>query len=398
MKILVVSQHYYPENFRITDICETLVNMGHEVSVICGYPNYPEGKLYDGYRGKDKKKHKEEIINGVRVYRCYEIPRGHSSVKLFFNYYSVCLSMKHKAKRIKGDFDCVFVNQTSPVMVGWAGIAYAKKHHVPCILYCYDLWPASLAAGGIRKQSLVYKIFNKISQRVYKKVDHICVTSKSFIEYLVNNHGISCERMTYLPQYCEDIYTNIDSKKHDGLNFVFAGNIGKMQSVDTIVRAADLIRERTDIRIHIVGDGSSYDSCRKLASDLNLNNIIFYGRKPIQDMPFFFSIADAMIVTLAEDELISKTLPGKVQSYMAAGKPIIACANGETNKIIFESKCGYCCSANDYIELAFLFCGFSKKDFPAMANAAKSFYYNNFSKNAFFERLNLVFEKMKDNQ
>ena len=190
MKILVISQHYYPENFRITDICETLVKQGHEVTVICGYPNYPEGYIYPDYKGKNKKKHKDEVINGVAIHRCHEIPRGHSAFKLFLNYYSVCLSMKKKAKRLKEKFDCVFVNQTSPVMVGWAGIAYKKKNNVPCLLYCYDLWPASLAAGGIKKSSLVDKHYQKVSKKIYQQADHICVTSKSFVEYLNETHDL----------------------------------------------------------------------------------------------------------------------------------------------------------------------------------------------------------------
>lgn len=391
MKVLVVSQHYYPENFRITDICETLVKMGHDITVICGYPNYPEGYIYSDYRGKNKKKHKDEVINGVSIHRCFEIARGHSSFKLFLNYYSVCLSMKRKAKRLKEQFDCVFVNQTSPVMVGWAGIAYARKHHVPCYLYCYDLWPASLAAGGIKKKSIVYKIFNRVSRKVYQRANRVLVTSKSFIEYLVDNHGLDKSKIFYMPQYCESLYEDIKSKEHKGINYVFTGNVGRMQSVETIIRAADLVKNRGDIKIHIVGDGSDLNRCKELADSLQTNNIVFYGRRQIEDMPGFYSLADAMIITLSKDELISKTLPGKVQSYMAAGKPIVGAVDGEANEIIKESGCGYVCDSEDYESLALLFLNFDKKQAKIFSKASKDFYLKHFAKNTFFKKLNEVF-------
>lgn len=387
MKILVVSQHYYPENFRITNICETLVSMGHKVSVVCGYPNYPEGEIYDGYKGKDKKKHKNEIINGVNVMRCFEISRGHSTLRRFLNYYSVCLSMKRKAKKIKEKYDCVFVNETSPIMVGWAGVAYAKKNKVPCILYCYDLWPASLTAGGVKTTSLIYKYFNKVSRDVYSRVDRICVTSRSFANYLVTIHNIDKTKISYLPQYCEDVFSNIKDNLKNDYNFVFAGNIGKIQSVETIVKAANLLKDRKDIKIHIVGDGSDADGCKKLASDLCLDNVIFYGKRPIDEMPDFYSLADAMIVTLGKDDLISKTLPGKVQSYMAASKPIIGAIDGETKAIIEESGCGLVCDAEDFTQLATYFREFDKEKAKKFSLNSRKFYENNFEKNVFFNSL-----------
>ena len=269
MKILVVSQHYYPENFRITDICEELVKMGHYVEVITGLPNYPEGVVPKEY--KDKKNWEQEI-NGVKIHRCYEYGRGNSKVKLFLNYYSVCLSMKRKAKKMKEKFDLVLINQLSPVMVSWAGIAYAKKHKVPCLLYCYDLWPDSLAAGGIKKGNIIFKYFYKVSNKCYKNVNTIMVTSKSFIKYFEVYHKIDSSKIKYLPQYCEDIFELSNTKNDEAIgkrttyNYVFAGNVGKMQSVETIIKAASLIQSE-DITIHIVGDGSNIENCKNLAND-----------------------------------------------------------------------------------------------------------------------------------
>ena len=338
-KILIVSQHYFPENFRITDIAETLVKFGHEVTVLCGYPNYPEGYIYPEYRGKNKKKHRDEVINGVKIIRCYEHPRKHNFFDLFLNYYSISLSLKRKAKRLKEEFDVVFINSLSPVMTAWAGLAYGKKHRVKTILYCYDLWPDSLLAGGIKRGSLVYKYYERISRQIYQSADKVLVTSKNFINYFKNKFNVTSE---YLPQYCEDLFGKITTKLDEKtFNYVFAGNVGKLQSVETIIKAASLIKDES-IKIHIVGGGSDLKNCQKLAQDLNVKNVAFYGKMSLEQMPSFYSFANAMIVSLAKNEVISNTLPGKIQSYLKAGKPIIGAIDGETKTIISEAKCGMC--------------------------------------------------------
>ncbi len=385
-KILIISQHYFPENFRITDIAETLVKLGNEVTVLCGYPNYPDGEIFKGY--EKRKLHREENINGVNVIRCYERPRKHDAINLFLNYYTICLSLKRKAKKLKEKYDYVLINQLSPVMQSWAGLAYAKKHHVKCFLYCYDLWPDSLAAGGIKKDSFIYKYYYRVSNKIYKKVDKILVTSKNFIPYFEDFHHIDATRLVYLPQYCEDLYQNLESDKTDQVfNYVFAGNIGKMQSVETIIRAAELIKDDKQIKIHVVGDGSSFKECQELAASLGLDNVIFYGRRPLEEMPMFYKMASAMLVTLTKNDVVSKTLPGKVQSYMAAGKPIIGAINGETKEIIAEAKCGLVCEAENYQELARLMQGFKHEDIESLATNAREYYQKNFTKDLFFERL-----------
>ena len=385
MKILVVCQYYYPEPFRITDICEELVKRGHRITVLTGLPNYPEGIILKEYK---KKEHRDEIRNGVRVIRCNEHGRGKGPVNLLWNYYSFAISGKRMVKKLDKDFDLVLINQLSPILMALPGIKYAKKYGKRTILYCYDLWPASLTAGGIKRGSFLYKHFDKISKRIYNQVDHICVTSRSFIESLEIEHKVDKNKISYLPQYCEDLFGNVKDEPHEGFNFVFAGNIGKMQSVETIIKAANIIKEKKDIRIHIVGDGRDFENCQKLAASLQTDNIIFHGRKPVEEMPSFYSLADAMIVTLAKDNLVSKTLPGKVQSYMAAGKPIIAAIDGETNSIVNDSKCGYACDSEDYKEWAKSMVRFTKEiNVDKMKKNSIQFFENNFSKKIFFNRL-----------
>lgn len=386
MKILVVCQYYYPEPFRISDICETLVKKGHEVTVLTGLPNYPEGVILDDYRNG---RNRSEVLNGVRVIRSFEIGRGKSKVKLFMNYLSFAISASTKALFMKEKFDVVLVNQLSPVMMGIPAIVYKKKHKKKILIYCLDLWPDSLAAGGIKEKSIIYKVFLSISKWVYNNADSIAVTSSSFKDYFRETIGLNKEIIYHLPQYAEDLFAESEKvARNDKYNFVFAGNIGDMQSVETIVKAANELRERNDIIFHIVGDGSKLEECKELSKSLELSNIIYYGRKPVSEMPQFYGLADAMLITLKDNRSISYTLPGKIQSYMAARKPIIGAINGESSRVIKDADCGLCCTAENYEEFANLiiqFCRSNEKE--KMANNSYDYYVKNYSKEKFITNL-----------
>lgn len=386
MNLLVICQYYYPESFRITDICESLVEKGHDVTVLTGLPNYPEGKILENYR---RGKKRNEIINGVKVVRTFEIGRGTTKFQLFLNYISYTLSASIKAFNLKEKFDVVLVNQLSPVMMAIPAIVYKKKYNRKILLYCLDLWPASLIAGGIKEGSIFYKLFFIISKWIYSSVDSIAVTSSMFKEYFKSKLFMNIENIQHIPQYAEDIFAEIEEKKENRkFNFVFAGNIGEMQSVETIVKAANEMKEKNNIMFHIVGDGSKLEECILLSKKFKLNNIIFYGRKPINEMPQYYSFADAMLITLKNDKTISYTLPGKVQSYMAAHKPIIGSINGETRRVIKEANCGYCCAADDYKELSKIileFCDSNQQ--RLMGENGYDYYIKNYSKKSFISAL-----------
>lgn len=393
MNILVICQYYYPEPFRISDICEELIKSGHDVTVITGLPNYPEGKVLNEYRYRKKR---NEILNGVKVIRCFEIGRGKSKVRLFLNYISFAVSASLKTLFLKEKYDAVLVNQLSPVMMGLPAIVYKKRHKKKILLYCLDLWPASLTAGGINEDSMVYKVFLSLSKWIYHSADYVAVSSAMFKDYLGNTIGIDKESILHLPQYAEMLFLdNLEIHQSNNTNFVFAGNIGDMQSVETILKAANELREHTGITFHIVGDGSKLEACKDLSNQLDLQNVIFYGRKPLNEMPQFYALADAMIVTLKDDKTLSSTLPGKLQSYMAAKKTIIGAINGEAKQVIQEAQCGFCCDAEDHKELAQLilaFCNSDKKE--QMGKNAYDYYCNNFSKEKFMSVLENTIVKM----
>ena len=350
MKILVVCQHYYPEPFRLPDICETLVRRGHSVTVVTGTPNYPEGKIYSGY---EKGQKADEVINGVRVHRCPLIPRKTGAFFRVLNYYSFVISSELYLRREKEDYDVVFVNQLSPVMMAQAALSWAKRHGKKCVLYCLDQWPESLLAGGIKKDSLIYKVFLQVSRRIYRSTDDLLVSSRGFVSYFRDVLGLTHKNIRYLPQYAEDMFDDLlpAAETKENVDFLFAGTVGALQSVETIVEAARLLQDEKQIRLHIVGGGIALDHCKTLAE--GLTNITFHGRRELAEMPAFYTMADVMMITLKDDLILSSTLPGKVQTYMAAGKPVVGAIGGETAAVVNEeAKCGICCKPEDAQALA----------------------------------------------
>lgn len=384
MKILVICQYYFPEPFRIADICEELVCRGNAVTVVTGVPNYPMGEIYQGYEHGERA---QEIIKGVHVVRCPIHPRKKGALHRLWNYYSYPFQSKRALKRLENDFDVVFVYQLSPVMMANAGIWYAKKHHIKSVLYCLDLWPASLNAGGI-SNGLIYRWFRRESEKVYSNVDQILISSQSFASYFYEEFGR--DDTLFLPQYAETTYSPSECKKtpDEYVDFMFAGNVGTMQSVDTIIKAAALCKDIRNIRWHIVGDGIDLESCKTLAEKLDVP-VIFHGRQPIEQMPHYYSMADAMLITLKDDPIISLTLPGKLQSYMAAGKPVIGAIDGEAKNVIEQFKCGYCVPACDCEKLAAVCRKFveDRANHNVMGKNARIAYEREYSKDKFIDSL-----------
>ena len=392
MKILVVCQHYWPEPYYLNDVCEELVKRGHEVHVVTDVPNYPMGYIYDDYKHG---KRREEVKDGVRITRTFTIGRRHNILFRLLNYYSYSLSSTAYVKKLPGDYDVVFTNQTSPIMMTRAATAYSRKWGKKCVMYCMDLWPACLAAGGLKESNPIYKFFGKVSKKLYNRADRILITSQMFKEYLENEHGVPEEKIAYLPQYANSQFDELPaSNKKDTFDLMFAGNVGAAQSLDTMLKAANILQGRKvqgkPLIWHIVGDGSELEKLKKMAAELELENVVFHGRHPAEDMPKFYAMADAMLLFLTSDENISRTLPGKVQTYMAAGKPILAAADGETPQIIERADCGYCSPAGDEQKFADAVETFiNEPNKVKFCNNSKYYYEQRFSKLRFIDELEI---------
>ncbi|MRS02976.1 glycosyltransferase WbuB [bacterium] len=391
MKILVVCQYYKPEPFRISDICESLVTMGHEVVVLTGMPNYPTGKIYPGYKWCKKRL---EAISGVKVIRVPLIPRGQNFVQLAMNYISFALTSCIQILFLKRDFDVVYAHQLSPVTMALPALLYKKITGKKVALYCLDIWPESIVAASITRSSILYSLSLVVSRWIYHAADSICVSSFPFIQYLKETIRLDVAYKNYLPQFAENLYLSIPSDDYalpvGKQRFLFAGIIGEMQSVETIIRAASKLKDLKNIEWHIVGDGSARKRCENLTRELGLTDrVFFYGQRPANEMPGFFSKASALLVTLKKNDCISYTLPGKVQSYMAAGKPVIGAIDGATKEIIQEAGCGLCCDAENHEALALLIRKFVSEPWKVESYSSNSlkYYEEHFSKSVFMKHL-----------
>lgn len=392
MKILVVCQHFYPETFRINDITYELVKKGHDVTVLTGLPNYPEGKVYKGYKWFQNR---NQVINGVKIKRCSLVGRRKSTLMMGINYAWFAIFGCIKVLFMKKDFDVVYVYQLSPISMTWPAILVSKLKKIPLVIHCLDQWPISVTTGPIGKESALYKILEKMSIWSYNKADRIIISSKSFKRYFENELKISSDSkgLTYHPSYAESNYENVGQIDNGVFDIVFAGNIGPAQSVETIIETANLLKEHKDIMFHIVGDGLSRQVCEDLTNKYKLENVKFYGFHPVEDMPQYYALADCFIITMVNNEVVNSTLPAKVQSYMLAAKPIVGAISGEVKEVIEEADCGYCTESGNYRELAQIITKVynDKETCSYFGNNSYSYYQNHFEKNKCIDDLVKIF-------
>ena len=401
MRVLVVCQHYWPEPFNSTDVCEGLAARGHGVTVLTGLPNtgMPGGEVPGEWRGGRNRRQRR---NGVDIVRVPLHPRREGAVNRIRNYLSFWRSADREAKRLPAGFDVVLGYQFSPVMQVDPGLVYARRHGVRMLLYCFDLWPASLLAGGFSEGSLPFRWMRSVSRRIYSRADRIAVTSPLFDEYFRGELGLDIPDSDYLPQYAEDAFLGAAEPSRDGydpsrVNLTFAGNVGRAQSVGTVVEAAALLRDEPSVACHVVGSGSALEGCRARAAELGLSNVAFHGRRPLEEMPAFYAASDAMLVTFEDSPMARYTLPRKVQGYLAAGRPVLAAASGETERVVREAGCGECCGFGDAEGLARIarrFAAASPGERARMGESARAYYLSHFGKELFFERLENILNEL----
>ena len=351
--ILIICQFFYPEPFRINDIAFEWVKRGYKVTVVTGLPNYPEGKIYPGY-GLFKKR--KETINGVDVYRIPEIPRGNNKVSLIANYFSFPFFGFFWNLFTKIKADEVFMLETSPMNQCKVGVAYAKRHNVPCYLYVQDLWPENVEMVTGIHSPLIIKPIERMVRRIYAGCTHLWGSSPSFVESIRKYvDPAEHDKVTFWPQYAEEFYEPKDKKEHKGFNVIFTGNIGQAQGLEILPEAAAIIRSEgiCDVRFTIVGDGRARKSFESSITEAGVWDLFeFKGRVAATEVPDILSTADVAFISFADDDLFAKTIPAKLQSYMACAMPIIASAKGETARIIDEADCGMCSDIGDARALA----------------------------------------------
>lgn len=351
MNICVVCQYYHPEPFKITQICEQLVAQGHSVHVVTGLPNYPTGEIPEEYRHGRRRR---EVVNGVHVTRVGEIPRRGGTLGLVLNYASFAVSASLKALTMRAECDAIFVYQLSPVTMALPAVVMKRRFKRPILLYCLDLWPESMKILAPGERSAAFRLTKWLSGFIYRSCDRIAVSSPTFIDYFDTVHGIDPARLSYLPQYSDECGIDVSRGDEPGpVRFFFTGNIGATQGVDWILEAASILDDTADFEVHFVGDGSYLETAQRMVAEQGLGSrVIFHGRHPEEHMPEFFGMADACLLTLKSENLTGLTIPRKLQTYLAAAKPVIAAIDGPAAEIIGEARCGIHVPAGDVAGLA----------------------------------------------
>jgi len=399
--ILVISQYFYPEQFRINDICTEWVKRGYKVTVITGIPNYPTGSYYSGY---GLLKNRKEKYNGIDIIRIPIFPRGKNSIMLILNYFSFVISGFFWSIFTKIKADYVFIFEVSPMTQALPGVWYAKRRKIPCYIYVQDLWPENVEIiTGITNKYIIGTL-GKMVDYIYNNCKKIFTTSNSFIEQ-ISKRGISRKKIEYWPQYAEDFYVPLDKSNieeipnDDAFNIIFAGNIGEAQGLSILPKVAVLLNEKIldrKIRFNIVGDGRYK---KKLIEEVNLYNVNnmfnFIDKQPATRIPELMANCDAAFISLSDNPLFSMTIPAKLQSYMACGKIIIASANGEINKIINESNSGVCSEAanvEDLVENIVELVSKTREELIEIGNNSRKYYSENFEKNNLIDKMDKYFE------
>jgi len=357
MRLLIVSQYFWPENFRINDLVVDMVGRGHEVTVLTGQPNYPSGRFFPGYGCLS---HHAEQYHGARIVRVPLVPRGSAcAFCLVLNYLSFAVFGALGAwLRLRGKFDAIFVFEVSPITVGIPAIVASRRFNAPILFWVLDLWPESLsAAGGVRSPWILRSV-ERLVRWVYRNCARVLVQSRAFIPEIAR-HGVAASRILYFPSWGESLFQALSQADTAllpplpaGFKILFAGNIGEAQDLPAILTAAEHLRDRADMHWLILGDGRVAAWAKDEALRRNLTQVHFLGRYPLEMMPHFYAVADALLLSLKREPIFTLTIPGKLQSYLASARPILAMLDGEGARIVREAEAGLACSAGDAAGLA----------------------------------------------
>jgi colanic acid biosynthesis glycosyl transferase WcaI len=397
-KLLIVCQHYWPESFRINDISDFLVDKKCDIEVLCGLPNYPTGKFAEGY---SYFRNRIQHHNGVYIRRAFEIPRGgNTNFRVFLNYISFPFaSLFHIPRLLIKKYDKIFIYQLSPVMMSIAGIIVGKLKRIETTMYVLDLWPENLYSVLDIKNRLLRKIAESVSHWHYRHVDKLIVLSEEMKKRLIGVTGMSEDKIIILPQACEKIYEQdihdkaLTSRFKNGFNILFTGNISPAQSFPTIIDAAKKLNSEgiKDINWIIVGDGMSRGWLEKEVKKAKLDGSFYFeGFKPISDVPKYTSFADVLVGCLVKSDLLEATVPAKVLSYFAAGRPMVLAMDGEARHLVNSVRCGFAGPTEDADQLAAnikKIYGLPAKDRRLMGERARDYHFKHFERNLVLNEL-----------
>lgn len=358
MRLLVVTQYFWPENFRVNDLVAELVRRGHSVTVLTGHPNYPAGEFFAEFAANPAA---FNAYAGAEVVRVPHLARGKGGLRLMLNYASFALSATCVGLwKLRGRaFDAIFCYEPSPITVGLPAAAMRAAKKAPLTFWVLDLWPETLHAIGVVKSAVILSAVGKLVSFIYRRCDLILAQSRSFIPQIRKYAGEG-SRVEYFPSWAEAEYDmaevapapEVDARP-GVFSVMFAGNIGDAQDFPAILAAAELLKVNPAVRWLIVGDGRLSGWLAQEVKARGLEHcVLLLGRFPVERMASFFKRADALLVSLKDEAIFSMTIPGKLQSYLAAGQPVVAMLNGEGADVVERAGAGLTCAAGDHHGLA----------------------------------------------
>ena len=387
-RIIIFTNHFFPENFKINDVAN---NLSHdfETYVISGIPNYPKGNFFKGY-GLIKK-NKEQINKNLVIKRLPLIARGNANLfRLFLNYFSYLTS--HLLYLIKillqKKYDVILVHHTSPPFIIIPALIYAKIKKSKIIYWELDIWPDSLSALNIKASKLTTKIIEYLMRKAYQNFDHILIGSKYYTE-ICKRRDVASNKITYFPNWAESCFTDKQDLKNkidfvfpNGFNILYTGNIGEAQDFTKLAKIIELLKNEK-INWIFVGDGRKKNELERIFREKKLSEKVFFlGSYTIEKIPLFFKEADALYISLKDLPVFHKTVPAKLQTYMTSKKPIIGLVSGESFKLINKANCGITCYSNNYDQFAkkiLILSQKSKKELKKYGTNGYNFYHKNFT-------------------
>lgn len=393
MKILVVSQYFFPENFRINQLCLDLKELGHEITVLTGKPNYPQGEYFEGYSYKGNE---DELWNDIPIYRVPLRARHKGAINLVRNYFSFVFQANKRIKKLEEKYDLVYVFEVSPMTVALPAIKYKKIHSVPVIMNVQDLWPENIIAVTGINNSIVNYFLNRLVNYIYQNCDLLLCASPSFVEK-IQARVIDKEKVKYWPQYASitKVGESLNFLPNNKFNITFTGNIGEAQGIDLAIEAANQLKE-TPIHWNFVGNGRNKEKLEKMVNDYHLeNNVTFHGFVEEEKVPYYLNESDAALLILKPNPVFEMTIPAKLQTYLACGVPIIGCVSGEGKRIILEANCGVVSediSVEALVKVCKIMIESPKDDINSFRNNSLKFGENNFNKKLLINKLNKYME------
>ena len=353
-KILIVTEYFYPEEFKVNDIALDWVKKGYDVDVLTAVPSYPLGMIFDGYENGFYQK---EEYSGINIYRVKTVTGYKESlIKKLLKYFSFMFFASIAAIFIGKKYDYIFGFNMSALTGMVPAVIIKKIYKKNLTFWVQDIWPDSVYAYGFKKTRLLSFLLDKFVKFIYHNVTNIAISGKGFESklkpYVRENLGFN-----YLPNWADNLDISLDVvelSKEPKVHFTFAGNVGKVQNLDNIIKAFNKLPDEYQKRsqLNIIGDGSALDDLKKTTKR---KNVVFYGKKPREQMARYYKASDFLIVSLIDKPIFEVTVPAKTQTYILAKKPIIAIVNGDTADIIEDNNLGYCAKPNDLEEIKDVF-------------------------------------------